>query len=298
MAVFGLTSCKKEERNPNEKAYTVYMLNREQNKLIPFEYFSDTEDASQLLMELLDVMAKSSEDASYMEVIKDFMITAYSIKDNVIHIAVNRNYKDLPATTEVLTRAAIVRTLCQIDGIDYVMMKLGDEELKNRDGSIVGPMDERQFLDNAGNEINTYEKVDLVLYFASKDGTQLIKTIRPVEYSSNISIEKLLMEKLIGGPLKDSLYETINPNTKIENITVKDGICYVNLSKEFLQQHGNVTPEVAIYSIVNTLVELESVNKVQISIQGDTDILFREKLELSTLYSRNLDLVMKGSNVN
>lgn len=288
-----LAGCGKKEMNPNEKSYTVYMLNREQTKLIPFEYLTDTNENSQLLRELLDVMSKNSDDASYSEVIKDFMVTAYSIKDNVIDITVNRNYKNLLPTTEVLTRAAIVRTLCQMDGIDYVMMKVEDEELKNHDGTIVGIMDEKQFLDNAGNEINTYENVDLSLYFASKDGEHLIKAIRPVEYSSNISIEKLLMEKLIGGPVGEGLYATINPNTKIENITVKDGICYVNLSKEFLQQHSNVTPEVAIYSVVNTLVELENVNRVQISIQGETDILFRDALELTTLYTRNLDLVMK-----
>jgi len=54
-----------------------------------------------------------------------------------------------------------------------------------------------------------------------------------------------------------------------------------------------VTADVTIYSIVNSLVELSNVNKVQISINGDTSTTYREKFAFSTVYERNLDLVEK-----
>ena len=279
-----------EEENPS---YIVYMLNRDETKLKPYRYQSDTEETSAVVKELLELMSEAPEQLEYHEVFRDFMVTGYNIKDNVVTVSVSTDYLKLEPTTEVLTRAAIVRTLCQVDGVDYVMMKVGNRELKDRDGKVVGVMNEEQFVDNEGNEINTYENVELALYFASEDGTRLIKAIRSVEYSSNISMEKLLVEKLIGGPRGKGLYPTVNPDTKIENITVKDGICYVNLSREFLIQCGNVKPEVTIYSIVNTLAELESVNKVQISISGDTDVMFRDVISLETLFERNLDIVLK-----
>ena len=46
-----------------------------------------------------------------------------------------------------------------------------------------------------------------------------------------------------------------------------------------------------IYSITNSLVELSSVNKVQISVNGKTDLIFRETFNLANMYERNLDLV-------
>ena len=40
-----------------------------------------------------------------------------------------------------------------------------------------------------------------------------------------------------------------------------------------------------IYSIVNSLVELSNINKVQIAVNGNTDMIFREKISLSNAVS-------------
>ena len=39
------------------------------------------------------------------------------------------------------------------------------------------------------------------------------------------------MEQLIAGPGSSEFYPTVNPETRINNVTVKDGICYVNLNE-------------------------------------------------------------------
>ena len=83
---------------------------------------------------------------------------------------------------------------------------------------------------------------------------------------------------MIKGPLKEVQagnedgYPTINPAVTILGVTVRDRVCYVNLSKEFLTPVYDVTSQVALYSIVNSLVELPGVNKVQFSIDGDTNV--------------------------
>ena len=286
-----LSACGKNRMDEEVETYHVYMLNRDETMITPFEYQSETTDTFRLLGELIEVMSHASKHVGYREVVKDFMITGYSINENVVTIKVDEHYKLLSPTTEVLTRAAIVRTLTQLDSIEFVHMKIDESELTDQMGMIIGAMSAEQFVDNAGNEINTYENVELTLYFASENGKYLIKAIRPVEYSSNIPLERLVMEKLIGGPTGAGLYPTINSNTKIENITVKDSICYVNLNEDFLNQQSNVTPEVTIYSIVNTLVELEQVNKVQILIDGNANVMFRDTYELGTLFERNLDIL-------
>ena len=55
-----------------------------------------------------------------------------------------------------------------------------------------------------------------------------------VRYSSNVSKEKLIVEKLIQGPSGTEAYPTINPNTNLLSVTTKDGICYVNFDSTFL----------------------------------------------------------------
>ncbi len=287
-----LWGCGKKGTDTEEKdRYSIYYLNREETKIAEFEYYTDTKEPIKVLGELLQVLAQTPQNVGYHETINNFLITAFSINDDVVQISVDENYKDLSPTTEVLTRAAIVRTLTQIDGISYVSMKMGGAELTDHTGAVINAMKADQFVDNAGNEINTYENVELTLYFAAENGKHLRKAIRSVEYNSNISLERVVIESLIGGPIGEGLYPTINPNTKIISVAVKDKICYVNLSGDFLNQQYSILPEVTIYSLVNSLIELEGVNKVQISIDGDTNQIFRSTISLNSPFERNLDIL-------
>ena len=192
----------------------------------------------------------------------------------------------------MLVRAAIVRTLTQIEGIQYVTFQIKSEPLTDASGTVIGIMNADMFIDNAGNEINTYEKVKLTLYYANEDGDGLKAVNRTVVYNSNIAMERLVVEQLIAGPREEEkVFPTINPDTKVVSVNVKDGICYVNLDSAFLTQIYNVTSEVTIYSVINSLVELSNVNKVQISINGDTNVNYKENISFSTVFERNLELV-------
>lgn len=284
--------CGKQDTSTESKdRYSIYYLNREETKISEFAYHTETKEPMKVLSELLQVLAQTPKNVGYHETISNFLVTAYSINGDVVQISVDEKYKNLAPTTEVLTRAAIVRTLAQIEGISYVSMKLEDKELTDHTGAVMNAMSADQFVDNAGNEINTYENVRLTLYFAAENGKHLRKAIRSVEYNSNISLERVVVESLIGGPIGEELYPTINPNTKIISVTVKDKICYVNLSEEFLSQQYSVLPEVTIYSLANSLIELNSVNKVQIAIDGETNLVFRESISLSSPFERNLDIL-------
>lgn len=84
-------------------------------------------------------------------------------------------------------------------------------------------------------------------------------------------MEKLVVEQLISGPVNDETFPTISPDTKLVNITVRDNICYLTFDSAILTAVNNVTTDVTIYSIVNSLVELSNINKVQISIDGNKE---------------------------
>ena len=285
-----LAGCKKEE-NTGKDRYSVFYLNRDETTIGEFAYYTDTKEPVKVLAELLTILEQTPANVNYNAIIRNYQVIAYNIQEDVVQISVDENYKKLSPTTEVLTRAAIVRTLTQIKGINYVNMKVGENDLTDSLGGIIGSMTADQFVDNAGNEINTYESVELTLYFAAANGKHLVKVIRPVEYNSNISLERLVVEKIISGPEGESPNPTVNPNTKIISIAVKDNICYVNLSKEFLVTQNSVLPEVTVYSIVNSLIELQNINKVQISVEGNNAVIFRDTIDLAVLFERNLDIL-------
>lgn len=203
----------------------------------------------------------------------------------------DEHYYEADAAKEVLCRAAIVRTMCQIDKVDCVYFRVGGDPLMDTNDQPVGVMTAENFIDNTGNEINSYEKASLNLYFANDTDDALVSTVETVAYSSNISMEKLVTEQIIEGPASAGAHPTVSPTTKILGVTIKDGICYLNLSADFLTISYPVSEEMVVYSFVNSLTELPNVNKVQISIDGESDMYFGDHILMSTIFERNLEIV-------
>ena len=266
--------CGKKEETP-ANTVSVYYINKEETKITAVEKEPEGDTLSKQAEWGISQLKENPVELSLRSPISGFTINSWNVKDDQLVLDMSVEYKKLSPSSEVLVRAAIVRTMTQLEGISYVSVTVGGEALTDSLGNVVGPMTADLFIDNAGNEINAYEKTRLLLYFTNEDGERLIGVqTKPVVYSSNISMEKLVVERLIAGP-------------DAEN----DGTCYVNLDNGFLTQTYNVSAEVQIYSIVNSLVELSNINKVQIAVNGNTDMIFREKISLSNVFDRNLDLV-------
>lgn len=293
LLILGLCACGQKGKQEQGRLYEIFYVNHEETAIFAGEYRTETTDRDALLRELIEQLGTVPEKLEYKVPLSGSLkLLGYSVTEDQLTLNFDEGYLTQSVTTEVLVRAAIVRTLTQIDGIRYISFQIKTEPLKDASGNVIGVMTADMFVDNAGNEINTYEKAKLTLYLANETGDRLEKVTRTVIYSSNISMEKLVVEQLIAGPQEgDKVYPVMNPDTRIVSVNTKDGICYVNLDNTFLTQIYNVNSEVTIYALTNSLVELPNVNKVQISINGDTNVSYKENISLSTVFERNLELV-------
>lgn len=234
-----LTACQSEYADTEGTAIELYYLNKEETKVLREEYTVEAETVEAQVEELIGALSEPPDNlANKAPISGNVRLLNYRIEESQLSLTFDEYYKELPFTTEVLTRAALVRSFTQLEGIEYVVMQVREETLTDALGVPVGVMSADTFIDNAGEEINAYEEVNLRLYFADESGTRLIEAIRPYMYNTNISLEKLVLEQLIAGPNNDELHPTINPDTKVVSATVRDGICYVNLDETFLTQTG------------------------------------------------------------
>lgn len=291
MALLLLAGCSPaEEEDPNKMS--VYYVSSSETKIEAHDYSLQATESVAQVEELLDLLGTAPIKKEYKPPLTfGFQVLNYRLTDGKLLLNMDENYYNMTVSQEVLVRAAIVRTLTQLPEVSFVAFRVNDEQLYDALGKMVGWMNADQFIENEGNEINTYEEVTLKLYFANETGDGLIVTNRTKEYNTNISLEKLVVEELIKGPNAEGIYPTINSDTKVAGVMLKDNICYVNLDESFLNQIYVVTPDVTIYSIVNSLIELPNVNKVQILVNGETNVEYREKYELTTYFERNLDIV-------
>lgn len=291
LCMVAFISCNRKEETTKD-LFPVYYVSKSETKVEMHPYELQEKETKAQIEEILRAMATPAAKNEYKAPLAmGFQILDYSLENGKLLINVDEKYRELNTIQEVLVRAAIVRTLTGHPDVSFVAIRVNNEQLFDSLGNLVGWMNAYHFIENDGKEINTYEEVKLKLYFTNETGDKLVPISRTKEYNTNISLEKLIVEELIKGPNRENIYPTINPATKVANVTVIDGVCYVNLDENFLTQTYTVTPEVTIFSITNSLVELNNVNKVQISVNGDSSGVYREKYNLTTYFERNLDIV-------
>ena len=147
------------------------------------------------------------------------------------------------------------------------------------------------FLDNTGDDTNKYIQTELTLYFAHPDGKALLTEVRQVVYSSTLSLERVVLNQLIEGPEDPAMISTLPKNLKITGVSLRDGICYVDFDATFLEEPVNVTDQVEIYSIVNSLTQLNNVLQVQFTINGSANAVLRNNIPLSGRFEKDLSLM-------
>ena len=286
-----MAGCRKQQQ-VDESGYRIWYINQDETCLKYENKELQSKNEEGLLREMMEVMRETPTDDELKPVIpEDVTLLNFDFEHNQLYLDFSPEYKKMPKVYEVLCRAAIVRTMGQIDGVEYVDFQVNGEPLTDLEGKEIGLMNEDQFIENAGEEINAYKTADLTLYFANKAGDKLVGQRVAMEYNSNISLEKLIVEQLIAGPPFEGAYPTIPSETKLLNISIKDKICYVNLDEGFLGTGYNVIESIPVYSIVNSLIENTDAQKVQISINGESNRMFRESINFDTIFEKNEGLI-------
>ena len=283
-----LSSCG-EKKKPTGPTVQVYYVSNMETKVEAHEYEKPVGSTEEQVKMLMSYLAAVFEKPAYKSPLAmGFNVLGVEYQEGSLVLNMDDNYSKLSSTTEVLVRAAIVRTLIQADGVNRVQILVNGNQLVDGAGDPVGWMTEGQFIYNDGSEINSYDQIRVKLYFANEAGDKLIAAYREKFYSTNTSLERFVVDEILAGPSGKiaGLYATISPDTKILSVMTKDGICYVNFDSNFLTVVNNVNLDVEIYSIVNSLTELQGVNRVQILVDGDVPDIFG-----SAMFERNMDIV-------
>ncbi len=286
--------CNKDDRQVDENTYYIYYTNTEATKITSVAYEPETKIAEDMINEfLMQLVTPPIESDTKVAKPENVSTEKAELLEHKLILTFSENYNEMDRVAEVLCRAAYVRTLTQIPGVDEVEFYVGANPLTNAQGEPIGAMKAADFIDNTDTEFNAYEVGSLTIYFANKEGTKVVPTTVEAVVGNGVSVEKLVVEKLIAGPGSSNrgVYETIPEETKLISVSTDDGVCYVNLSEEFLKPHPDVTEMVSLYSIVNSLCELPGITKVQFSINGDTERTYIENITFAVPFERNTELV-------
>lgn len=276
----------------DKDALMQYYLNSEETKLVTETFETEKTQAADQVAAMEETISGQKSTKERLSLLpEDVSILDCRLENQQLILNLNGAYRNMDRTREILVRAGLVKSFVQLENVDEVLIQVEGQGLENSDGQKVGPMDTKDFVETEGREIDAYQYGTFTLYFANAEGDGLVREVRKVYYSTSVPVEREVVELLIKGPSGDDAQATMPSNLGILSVNVSDGIAYVNLDNSFLSGALALPDELIIYSLVNSLVEGSGVEKVQISVNGETNVSFRNAVDLNQFFEENLALV-------
>ena len=281
-----------------DTAYKVYYLNEDQIHLEGVTAIFTSETPEELIGECMALLESEPSEDGLLRTIPDSVHVLDSVYDPVtkqVDLYFDSGYARIPRNTEILVRAAVVKTLTQFEGvIDYVQFFVDGQALTESDGRKMIMM-QSDFVENTRADVKQLDQGTIRLYFASSDGTKLVAEDVYVHYSSTYALEQVIVESLISGPISQNLNPTLSSDVKLyDDVSVSDGVCYVDFNQRFLDRINEQSFALNVYSVVNSLTELDYISSVQIMIDGEIVEGNDANISLAQPLERNEELIVKS----
>ena len=147
-----LTGCQSDKtdisKSEDDKFVRVYFTNEEGNDLV-YEERREVEgkDNQSKVDDMIDRMLEEPEEEDhYVAIPNEVVINNVVARNNVVNIDFAVGYESMDKAKDVICRAAIVRTLVQINGIDYVEFSIGGKTMMDSDNTPIGSLTADSFV--------------------------------------------------------------------------------------------------------------------------------------------------------
>lgn len=276
-----------DHRSESAELYFISATNHVGSEYRKIEAAPPEEMAQQILEEL---KAGPKTEGFFPAIPEELNISVTSVQNGQVEVDLGKEYYSLDNVSEVIFRSTVVWSLTSLDFIDRVHFTVEGRELLRTNGEAFGVMDRNTIKIDGEISAENTEYAVLYLYFANENYTDLQIEERIVEINTNLAKENTIIEQLLLGPEDAHCRSTIASDVQLREITTtSDGICYVNLSQDFLTK--TIANEyLTIYSIVNSLCSLDNVDKVQFLIEGKRMDLLNGRIDISQPFSATADV--------
>ncbi len=193
-------------------------------------------------------------------------LLGWTLSNGLLKVNLSSEYRELTGIDLTLADYSITLTLCQLDEVQRVSISVDGQPLDSRYRQILSE-DQVIF---SGVEEEPVEK-SVALYFPRSGGRGLGVEIRNFQLTEDDILAEVVTRALISGPNSDELTAFLPDGIELRDLRLEDGVCQVDFSEELL----TMMPEnedrqlLVIYAIVNSLGNLDSVESVQIFVEGE-----------------------------
>lgn len=277
----------------NQKKASIYYINSEKDNLVKREISLEGIEKEKIFNFLMEKVIESPNEEGIESAVRSGTKCLWIKNEkNIVSLNLSKEFYNEQNIYDVLSVGAIVKTFCSVEGIDSVNIFIENNPLTNAEGNELGILRDTDFVFDADSLES--DEAYMTLYFSDENGEYLTSEIRKIKVPKGEVMEKLIVSELLEGPKNEKNLQVIPSGTKIISVETKEGVCFVNLSKEFITKHpGGTTAEImTVYSIVNSLTEIANINKVQFLIDGEKRELFNH-IVINEPLERDVSYIIK-----
>lgn len=227
-------------------------------------------DGKTLGEEVVAELMRGPDNSKYQRIIekKTKLLSVSDMETGNVLVNFSSEFLTGDNAKDVLAVYAVVKSLCAIDDINSVKVVVEGKDIYTADGGIIGYLSDRDI--NLSTDTYSSETRAVTLYFPQKDSQKLVKEIRTIRVTDQQPIARYIINELIKGPGHENMTEALSKDTVLLSVETSDNICFVNFKANFLDKNsGSAEKEkLAIYAIVDSLTELEQIQRVQFLMDG------------------------------
>ena len=189
----------------------------------------------------------------------------WSVEDGVLYLDLSEEFERLTNIRLTEAEYCIVMTVTQFDAVDALVLTVGGKTLPGAGSHMLTAQDVILV-----GEIRDPILVTLQLFFPLADGSGIAIEARECEVEDVTATARAeaVLAGLVNGPAGSDMAPFLSGATKLEIESISNGLCIVDLDSETMELI--CTPmeryELSLYSIVDSLAQLEEIDSVSFTL--------------------------------
>lgn len=262
----GLCACSTKNDDSAKDKLTVYYVNNNGYEnggeyIEGVDYY--LEGSEDLVNNALDYLGSPPSDSGLSSALaKGTRIYSYSLEDGAMEITLSPAYLLLNDLEKSIVKCCLTLTLCAIDEVESVSIYV--------DGKLVEEKLDARMMIIEDTDTNEFEK-RITLYFPEGNYNYLQTEYRVLTVGRDKLLAEYVVEELIKSTQTEGLASSIPNGTRLISAEQKNGVCTIDLSREFVDNRPDTAAgqRMTVYSIVNSLTNLENIEKVNFLVEGN-----------------------------
>lgn len=255
-----LSSCSSRKDNGRLTCKLFYFTGDNRTEIVSVSANLEAASTEDAIGELFSKLCTPEKKSHISAIPKSVSLIDSSFKDGVCYLTLSPAYANLSRTRLISLNFVLAGTMSALPGVTQVSISCGE---------ITNTFASDEFISSTPPVYSDSHVVKL--YFPSNDYKNILMVEKTILPDPNKSPETSVAELLLETPEDPNLISPFPSGTRINSVHINNGVCILDVSSTFITSapHDEEKETAIIFSIVDTLMELDGVNSVRFFIDGN-----------------------------